>query len=190
MGDQARGRLNRHRETFITAEDFRWTKDCGLNAVRLPVGYWALEAPKPFVESSSFIDFALDQSYKNGLKLLLDLHGAPGSQNGWDHSGRSGPINWPKDPKNIQETLRVLESFAQKHGKHPALYRIELLNEPRNGVPLEILPQFYQDAYARLRKYLDPEVAIVFHDSFRALAWKKFMQEPVFTNVIWDTHLY
>jgi glucan 1,3-beta-glucosidase len=190
LGDEAAGRLNRHRETFITAEDFRWIRDSGLNAVRLPVGYWALEAPKPYVESGRFIDFALDQAQKNGLKLLLDLHGAPGSQNGWDHSGRSGPINWPKDPQNIQETLRVLESFAQKYGSHPALFGIELLNEPRDVVPLEILQTFYQDAYARLRKTLDPDVAIVFHDSFRPLAWKKFMQEPAFSNVILDTHLY
>ncbi len=190
LGDQAAKRLNEHRESFITAEDFRWIKDCGLNSVRLPVGYWALEAPKPYVESASFIDFALAQAQQNGLKLLLDLHGAPGSQNGWDHSGRSGPINWPKDPKNIAETLRVLESFAQKYGQHPALYGIELLNEPRDVVPLEILQQFYQDAYARLRKYLNPQVAIVFHDGFRPLAWKKFMQEPAFSNVILDTHLY
>ncbi len=98
LGDQARARLDHHRETFITADDFQWIKECGLNAVRLPVGYWALEAPKPYVESARFIDFALDQCQQNGLKLLLDLHGAPGSQNGWDHSGRSGAINWPKDP--------------------------------------------------------------------------------------------
>ncbi|HEX4350473.1 MAG TPA: cellulase family glycosylhydrolase [Verrucomicrobiae bacterium] len=190
LGDEAKARLNHHRETFITAEDFRWIADHGLNAVRLPVGYWALEAPKPYVESAPFIDFALDQAQKNNLKLLLDLHGAPGSQNGWDHSGRSGPINWPKDPQNIAETLRVLESFAQKYGRHPALFGIELLNEPRDVVPLEILQQFYQDAYTRLRPHLDPSVAIVFHDSFRPLAWQKFMQEPAFSNVILDTHLY
>jgi glucan 1,3-beta-glucosidase len=190
LGEQARDRLNHHRETFITADDFRWIANCGLNAVRLPVGYWALEAPKPYVESSSFISFALEQAQANGLKLLLDLHGAPGSQNGWDHSGRSGPINWPKDPQNIQETLRVLESFAQNYGQHPALFGIELLNEPRDVVPLAILQQFYLDAYSRLRKHLDPRVAIVFHDSFRPLAWKKFMQEPAFSNVILDTHLY
>ena len=190
LGSQAKARLDRHRETFITAKDFRWIKNCGLNSVRLPVGYWALEAPKPFVENARFIDFALDQCQHNGLKLLLDLHGAPGSQNGWDHSGRSGAINWPKDPQNIQETLRVLESFAQKYGQHPALCGIELLNEPRPEIPLEILQQFYQDAYERLRKYLDPRVAIVIHDSFRPLVWKGFMQPPAFTNVILDTHIY
>src|SRR5882757_6862507 len=112
LGDKAKARLNQHRETFITAEDFRWIKNCGLNAVRLPVGYWALEGMKPYVEYARFIDFALEQCRQNGLKLLLDLHGAPGSQNGWDHSGRSGAINWT-DPQNVQETLRILESFAQ-----------------------------------------------------------------------------
>jgi len=189
LGAKAKSRLDKHRETFITARDFRWIKNCGLNAVRLPVGYWALEAPKPYVECSRFIDFALDQCQKNDLKLVLDLHGAPGSQNGWDHSGRAGPINWP-DPQNVQETLRVLESFAQKYGNHPALCGIELLNEPRPTVPLDILQQFYQDGYTRVRKYLKPDAAVVIHDSFRPLAWKNFMRQPVFSNVVLDTHLY
>lgn len=190
LGSRARARLDSHRESFITPEDFVWIKGRGLNAVRLPVGYWALEAPKPYIECSAFIDFALDQCQRNGLKLLLDLHGAPGSQNGWDHSGRRGPINWPRDPQNIQETVRVLESFAQKYGGHPALFGIELLNEPSPQIPIEILQQFYQEAYGRLRKNLAPQVAIVIHDSFRPLAWKNFMRGPEFTNVILDTHLY
>jgi glucan 1,3-beta-glucosidase len=189
LGNKAKSRLDRHRETFITAADFRWIKNCGLNAVRLPVGYWALEAPQPYVESARFIDFALDQCSRNGLKLLLDLHGAPGSQNGWDHSGRGGAVDWPK-PSNVQETLRILESFGQRYGQHPALCGIELLNEPRDVVPLEILQQFYQDAYARLRKIVNPQVAIVFHDSFRPFAWENFMQAPAFDNVVLDTHLY
>src|SRR5215472_9258557 len=50
LGDKAKGRLDQHRDTFITASDFHWIKQSGLNAIRLPVGYWALEAPKPYVE--------------------------------------------------------------------------------------------------------------------------------------------
>ena len=191
LGDKAQERLDHHRETFITAADFKWIQNCGLNAVRLPVGYWAVEAPKPYVESSRFIDFALEQCKKNDLKLLLDLHGAPGSQNGWDHSGRSGAINWT-DPKNVQETLRILETFAQKYGQHPSLYGIELLNEPKDEVPLAILQQFYQDAYGLLLRKLTwiqpwPLCSMI---SFRALSWKNFMQQPAFNNVILDTHLY
>ena len=190
LGKDARARLQQHRETFITAEDFKWIKNAGLNAVRLPVGYWALEAPQPYVESSEFIDFALEQAHQNGLKLILDLHGAPGSQNGWDHSGRSGQIGWDKDPNNIKETVRILAAFAQKYGKHPALYGIELLNEPSTTIPVETLKDFYRDAYAQIRRYAGPEIAVVFHDSFRAMAWQNFMKEPEYSNVIIDTHLY
>jgi glucan 1,3-beta-glucosidase len=190
LGGQARARLQRHRETFITAEDFRWIKDRGLNAVRLPVGYWALEAPKPFLDAADFVDLALEQSRQIGLKLLLDLHGAPGSQNGWDHSGRAGKIGWHTDRGNIQETMRVLESFAEKYGRHPALLGVELLNEPSDQIPVEILKDAYQEAYARIRKHAGPEVAVVFHDSFRPMAWQNFMQEPEYRNVLLDTHLY
>jgi len=190
LGDQAETRLQKHREKFITAEDFRWIKNCGLNAVRLPVGYWALEAPKPYVGATDFLDFAFDQASQNGLKLVLDLHGAPGSQNGWDHSGRSGEIGWHKSPDNIKETVRILASFAQRYGKHPALFGIELLNEPSDQIPVETLKDFYLDAYSQIRKYAGPEVAIVFHDSFRAMAWQNFMKGPDYSNVIIDTHLY
>jgi glucan 1,3-beta-glucosidase len=190
LGRQARARMDRHRETFITAEDFRWIKKCGLNAVRLPVGYWALEAPEPFVEHARFIEFALEQCRANGLKLLLDLHGAPGSQNGNDHSGRRGPIGWPGDPQNIRETVRILESFAQKFGRHPALWGIELLNEPDRAIPLEILQPFYREASARMRPHLAPGAVIAFHDSFRPRVWQDFLAAPDQRGTILDAHLY
>lgn len=190
LGAEARARLQRHRETFITAKDFSWIKDRGLNAVRLPVGYWVLEAPKPFVEAAGFVDFALEQAQRNGLKLLLDLHGAPGSQNGWDHSGRAGEIGWDKNPNHIEDTMRILETFAERYGKHPALFGIELINEPSDQIPIETLKEFYKGAYARIRKHVGPEVAAVFHDSFRAMAWQDFMKGPEYANVIMDTHLY
>ena len=190
LGNQARSRLDEHRETFITEEDFRWIRNCGLNAVRLPVGYWALEAPKPFVPAVDYVDFALEQAQRNGLKVILDLHGAPGSQNGWDHSGRGGEIGWHKDPNNIKETIRVLGTFAEKYGKHSALYGIEMLNEPHFTIPIPTLKEFYESAYSEIRKHTGPEVAVVFHDSFRAMAWQDFMKQPRYSNVIIDTHLY
>jgi len=190
LGDQARSRLQEHREKFITEDDFRWIRNCGLNSVRLPVGYWTLEAPKPFVPAEEFVDFALDQALRNNLKVILDLHGAPGSQNGWDHSGRAGDIGWHKNPNNIKETIRVLGTFAQRYGNHPALYGIELLNEPIWKIPIAVLKEFYQNAYSEIRKHAGTDVAVVIHDSFRAMAWQNFMKQPHYSNVIIDTHLY
>ena len=41
------------------------------------------------------------------LKVLLDLHGAPGSQNGFDNSGKRGPIEWIVENSNDQSQVRL-----------------------------------------------------------------------------------
>ena len=68
---------------------------------------------------------------------MIDLHTAPGSQNGFDNSGRRGPIRW-LEGDNVERTLRILEKITQNmadwitegHIKEETLYGIELLNEP------------------------------------------------------------
>ena len=190
LGPRASERLNRHRDTFITEADFAWIAARGLDSIRLPVGFWALEAPAPWVECSKYLDFAFEQSAKHGLKVLLDLHAAPGSQNGMDHSGRSGELGWHPSAANIEATTVALEGLARRYGKHPALWGIELLNEPRWDVPIDILKKFYQDAYKRVRPLVPASTRIVIHDGFRPFEWKNFMPEPDYSNVILDTHLY
>ncbi len=190
LGTRAAERLNAHRENFIKAEDFAWIKARGLNSVRLPVGFWALQAPSPWVECSKYLDFAFEQARLNGLQVLLDLHGAPGSQNGMDHSGRAGDVGWHKSPANIEASIVALEGMARRYGQHPALNGIELLNEPRWDLPIDILKSYYQSAYKRLRPLMPKSVAIVIHDGFRPFEWKGFMTEPGYSNVLLDTHLY
>ena len=191
LGAKAAARLDRHRQTFITADDFVWMATHGLNAVRIPVGYWVLNGDKPFHAGMERLDWAFDQAAKNGLKVLLDLHGAPGSQNGWDHSGRQGTLGWHTSKANIAHTVQTLEGFAKRYGKRENLMGIELLNEPRWDVPIEILKDFYQDAYRHVRLHTDKaRTAVVIHDGFRPFSWNGFMTEPDYSNVILDTHLY
>ena len=45
------------------------------------------------------------------LKVLVDLHGAPGSQNGNDHSGHTGPINWLNNG-NVARTINIIGKLA------------------------------------------------------------------------------
>ncbi|MGC4099388.1 MAG: cellulase family glycosylhydrolase [Nitrospira sp.] len=141
-GSKAADRLRRHRDSFITDKDFAWLAAHGLNAVRLPVGYWVLENTPPFVTGAETLDRALRQAGQHGIHVLVDLHGAPGSQNGNDHSGRQGPINWPKHPENIARTLDVVEQLAVFCKRYENLLGIELLNEPRWDVPLDILTDY------------------------------------------------
>lgn len=67
------------------------------NYVRIPLGFWAVETldSEPFLEGVAWQYFvrALGWARKYGLRVLLDLHGLPGSQNGWNHSGKAGVVN-------------------------------------------------------------------------------------------------
>ena len=52
--EEASRRLRRHRERWVREEDFKWLAAVGANAVRLPVGWWALTdtAPEEFVDGA------------------------------------------------------------------------------------------------------------------------------------------
>ncbi|MGH9971049.1 MAG: glycoside hydrolase family 5 protein [Pyrinomonadaceae bacterium] len=185
-----RSHLLKHRESFIKESDFKWIAERGLNALRIPVGHWILEPTGPLVNAPEVLDWALLQANKYGLKVLLDLHGAPGSQNGWDHSGKQGPIEWHLKKENIARTLAVLEQLAKRYRNAENLLGIELLNEPHWTVPLDVLKEFYKEGYKRVHRYLGPERVVVFHDAFRPLAWSNFMKPPDFKGILQDTHLY
>lgn len=52
-----------------------------------------------------------------GLSVLVDLHGAPGSQNGFDHSGLIGPVLFPSNSSNVERTLGVLKNLTEEFAK-------------------------------------------------------------------------
>jgi len=61
------------------------------------MGYWAwdVQGNEPFIQGAAeYLDKAIGWARNTGIKVLIDLHGAPGSQNGYDHSGRKGGANW------------------------------------------------------------------------------------------------
>ena len=71
------------------------------------------------------------------MNAIVDLHGAPGSQNGDDDSGCSGPILWP-EPANVERTIKDIGLIAKQVvelNQQPATLNvvsgIELLNEPK-----------------------------------------------------------
>ena len=54
----------------------------GMDAVRIPVPYFIFGDRAPFVGCVKELDNAFNWAEKYGLKILIDLHTAPDSQNG------------------------------------------------------------------------------------------------------------
>lgn len=152
--ESARAILERHWDTFITAPDFEWLSSIGINTVRLPIGYWNL-GPE-FCKDTPFGDVA--EVYRNswrrivrainmagmyGLGVLVDLHGAVGSQNGQDHSGVSdGQMNLFSDAGNVDKTINVLTYLTKELVHVNNIVGIEILNEPKYVAELEGFCEF------------------------------------------------
>jgi aryl-phospho-beta-D-glucosidase BglC (GH1 family) len=124
--DEAERRMRGHLATWFTEKDLDFLHEQGVNSLRLPLGYWNVIADpqKKFVPqnpevSLEYIDWAFEKAAERGMSIMLDLHGAPGSQNGNDHSGCGyGSVHgevWNTDD-NRELSLRAVEAMAKRYG--------------------------------------------------------------------------
>lgn len=190
LGDNALDRLKPHRDTYITFEDFKWIADAGINSVRIPIPHWIFGDVKPYYGCIEYLDSAMEWAKKTGLKVLIDLHTAPGCQNGFDNGGILGVCEWHTKKEYVDRTVEVIGRIAERYKNDIALWGIQLLNEPRWDVPMDILRDYYLRGYDICRAHVDENVAIVFHDGFWLKEWKDFMRGPEYRNVVLDTHFY
>jgi glucan 1,3-beta-glucosidase len=118
---------------------------------------------------------------------------APGSQNGFDNSGKRGDIKWQQG-LTVNQTLDAIQALASRYAKDAdVVTAIELVNEPfvARGVQLAPLKQFYYDSWGRIRQY-SQDIAVAIHDGFLdPVSWNGFMNAASGVwYVILDTHYY
>ena len=115
MGSNVGTLMEQHYSTFITEQDFALIAGAGLNYVRIALGYWAIMTypNDPYLPKISWNYFlkAISWGRKYGIRILLDFHALPGSQNGWNHSGHVGAVNWMYGVMGIVNAQRSLEAI-------------------------------------------------------------------------------
>jgi hypothetical protein len=188
--EEASKRMHDHWAGWFVEADFQRMADMGVNHVRLPMGYWDMIETYPFVfGGADYIDKAVNWSARYGMTVLIDLHGAPGSQNGNDHSGQSGDINWPL-PENVAETVVVLGMMADRWANVKNVWGFELLNEPGADISHDLLTSFYRDGYAAIREHSDTS-HVVINSLYGPHDWTaSVLPEPEYRNAVLDLHLY
>ena len=81
--------INIYQDHYWTESDFDIIKEEGMNVVRLPFSYFEMLNDDGSLKPTAFnrMDWFIEEARKRELYVILDMHGAPGSQNGKDHSG-------------------------------------------------------------------------------------------------------
>ncbi|EIW85436.1 glycoside hydrolase family 5 protein [Coniophora puteana RWD-64-598 SS2] len=205
--DTSNGGINQledHYKTFITEQDFAEMAGAGFNYVRIPLPYWAIEVwdGEPFLEGVAWQYFlkAIQWCRKYGLRINLDFHSLPGSQNGWNHSGKLGSINvlnGPMGVANAQRSLdyiRILAEFISQPEYSDVVTMFSVTNEPAaNDFGQDPLERYYVQAYNIVREASGTGAGkgpyIVLHDGFVGLPqWTGFL--PNSDRVALDEHPY
>ena len=153
LGQGNEAYMLRHRDEYIGEADFQWLHERGINAVRIPFGYWLFSPDKPFVSSPWHLDNAIALAEKYDIKVVLDLHGLPGFQGPNDHTGRVGHFQWHKEQRHLDRSLDVIEEIAQRYASQRSVVAFSVVNEPEPSVGREFLVSFYE----RVRKHMKAE---------------------------------
>ncbi|KAK9713092.1 hypothetical protein RND81_06G002300 [Saponaria officinalis] len=188
--------LEGHRNSFITMDDFYFLSQHGINTVRIPVGWWIAfdpDPPAPFIGGTlAALDNAFSWSQAYNIKCIIDLHAAPGSQNGMEHSAsRDGSVDWPTSEDYINTTLHAIDFLASRYATNPALLGIELLNEPTApDVPLDVLVSYYKRGYGIVRKYSPTVYVIICQRIGNADPLELYQANIGSTYIVVDLHYY
>ena len=173
----------------------------------LQVGYWLLpqfiQPGDPYLPGGwGYLVRALGWAKTLGLKACVGLHAAPGSQNGLEHSGRKGPLDWDKG-ENVNISIAFLRQLAvDLQGVNAApetagvVEGIQLLNEPWTYfVGGSLNPYLYKDFVQRAT---DAVLAtgwkgqVWYHDGWNLTwsQWQNFLPSPQYSNIFIDRHVY
>ncbi|KAI0036398.1 exo-1-3-beta-glucanase [Vararia minispora EC-137] len=196
--------VQRHWNTWITEGDFADIAAAGLNHVRIPIGYWAWDVSQgePYIQGQlPYLRQAVGWASNHGLKVIIDLHGAPASQNGYDNSGQrlAGGPQWNFNQTNIDRTNNVIKQIAAEFVSQVGTVSIIApLNEPAGYFSADLLQktqQYWRDSYGNIRypygTSQQSDTVVLLHDAFQPLSyWNGFMPTPNYEGVAMDTHVY
>lgn len=204
--ENAKTILTSHYETWITKDDFKQIAESGFNLVRIPIGYWAwklnnslstypgnITYKDPYVGEAlqlSYLEKAIDWATEYGLKVWVDLHGLPGSQNGFDNSGERilfGKLGWLTDTKNKALTIKIWNEMFKKHlNGSDTVVGIEIVNEPlAPKINLWDITQSYYEAFDIFKgiQPKDDNTTFVIHDAFQGIGHWNLELNPQYKNV-------
>ncbi|XP_037455845.1 probable glucan endo-1,6-beta-glucosidase B [Triticum dicoccoides] len=191
--DMATRVMNNHWSTYIVEADFAFMAANGLNAVRIPVGWWIASDPNPpapFVGGSlQALDSAFTWAERHNIHVIIDLHAAPGSQNPNEHSGgRDGSQTW--GDSQIAQTVQVIDFLAARYAKRSSLLAVELMNEPvAPGVSLDNLKSYYQQGYNAVRRH-SLTAYVIMSNRLSASSLELIDFASQFDRVVLDMHYY
>jgi aryl-phospho-beta-D-glucosidase BglC (GH1 family) len=184
-----------YESSWIQEQDLDNIRDLNFNTVRLPVSCYNLldDNGKLRADTLETLDWFVKGCEEREIYVILDLHAAPGSQNGRDHSGDKSGSRLFKDKAYQDLTAALWEQLAEHYKGNPTIAGYDLLNEAE-GDEQERWPwgkvqlPFFDRLYKVIRA-VDPDHIIIMN-----AVWEPSNipdpSEYGWENVMYEYHYY
>lgn len=122
-------------ENYVTKEDIDFIASKGVNSIRLPFHY-KLFTDNHFMGSNDpergfrIIDELIEWCRPHQIRIILDMHDAPGGQTG-DNIDDSYGYPWLyESQKHSDQFVEIWTKIAKRYANEPMILGYDLLNEP------------------------------------------------------------
>jgi endoglucanase len=141
--DESRRFWKTYRDNYITDEDIKFIRQSGFNSVRVPFSYrlFVTEGEPRRLEGVGYelLDRVVGWCRREGLYVILDMHGAPGGQTGDNIDDSWGYPFLFESPESQELTVSIWRKIAARYRHEPTVLGYDLLNEP--------IPHFFDTGY-------------------------------------------
>lgn len=183
--------INAYQDSWFTEEDMIVLKEEGVNCLRLPITYFEMCNDDGSLKESAFdrLDWFVETAAKYEIYVMIDMHGAFGSQNGKDHSGDTTIANvgnFYGNEENIQKTIDLWEEIARRYNGNEWVAGYDLLNEP-SAVGTEQF-EVYDRIYDAIRAIDQDHIIYI-----QAIWEPTHLPDPDYydwENIVYEYHFY
>jgi len=188
------------RDDYIARDDIRFIKAAGFNTVRVPLHWRLFVEPGDEASADRFegpgwqlLDRLVEWCREFDLRVIIDLHAAPGGQTGVNHDDGTGfPLVFYV-PRYRRLTVALWRELAAHYRDEPAILGYDLLNEPISPYSDESylnprLEPLYREIVAAIRG-VDPNHAVLLAGAQWSTSFAVF-DRPFDANAVYTYHKF
>jgi hypothetical protein len=121
-------------DSYITKDDIDFIARAGFTTLRVPFHWklFATDSNPPALEGPGYalLDRLIGWCREKNLRVVLDMHAAPGGETGVNHDDGLGFGLLFYVPRDEDLTIAIWRKLAARYANEPAVLGYDLLNEP------------------------------------------------------------